>query len=145
MFIHFYTHDILIFFKNYDKNSLNINVPFAIGPSLNAFNWIFLSNPFLYFVWISNNNTHQRFNNIFHILSFKITKSTLLNQTWWGLSNNIKNAPKFQYNFQSWFFKNFNGKNGSIINRFHTIVPNIINQVGAPLFIENFLMISSIS
>ncbi len=38
MFIHFYTHDILIFVLNYDKNSLNNNVPYAIGPSLNAFN-----------------------------------------------------------------------------------------------------------
>ncbi len=29
-------------------------------------------------------------------------------------------------------------KNGSIINRFHAIAPNILNQVVAPLFIENF-------
>jgi hypothetical protein len=50
--------------------------------------WIFLPKLVLQFFWISNNNTHQKFNNIFHILSFKITKSTLLNQTWWGLSNN---------------------------------------------------------
>jgi hypothetical protein len=48
--------------------------------------------------------THQKFNNIVHILGFKITKSTLLNQTWWRLSNNAKNAPKFQYSFQSLFF-----------------------------------------
>ncbi len=34
----FNTHDILIFVLNYDKNSLNNNVPYAIGPSLNAFN-----------------------------------------------------------------------------------------------------------
>jgi len=27
MFIHFYAHDILIFVLNYDKNSLNNNVP----------------------------------------------------------------------------------------------------------------------
>jgi hypothetical protein len=26
--------------------------------------------------------THQKFNNIIHILGLKITKSTLLNQTW---------------------------------------------------------------
>jgi len=49
--------------------------------------------------------THQKFNNIVHILSLKITKSTLLNQTWSRLSNNTKNVPKFQYSFQSWFFK----------------------------------------
>jgi hypothetical protein len=47
MFIHFYAHNIFIFLKNYDKNSLNTNVPYVIGPSLNAFNWIFLPNPFL--------------------------------------------------------------------------------------------------
>ncbi len=51
--------------------------------------------------------THQNFNNIVHISGFKITKSALLNQTCWKLSNNTKNAPKFQYSFQSWFFKNF--------------------------------------
>jgi hypothetical protein len=55
-------------------------------------------------------HTHQKFNNIVHILGLKITKSTLLNQTWWGLSNNTKNAPKFQYSFQSWFFKKFTEK-----------------------------------
>jgi hypothetical protein len=49
-------------------------------------------------------------NNIVHILGLKIMKSTLLNQTWWGLSNNTKNAPKFQYYFRSWFFKKFNEK-----------------------------------
>ncbi len=38
MFIHFYTNDILIFVKTYDKNSLNTNVPYVIGPSFNAFN-----------------------------------------------------------------------------------------------------------
>jgi hypothetical protein len=54
--------------------------------------------------------THQKFNNIVHILGVKITKSTSLNQTWWRLSNNTKNAPKFQYSFQSWFFKTFNEK-----------------------------------
>jgi hypothetical protein len=54
--------------------------------------------------------THQNFNNIVHILDLKITKSTLLNQTWWGLSNNTKNTPKFQYSFQFWFFKKFNEK-----------------------------------
>jgi len=53
--------------------------------------------------------THQIFN-IVHILGLKITKSTLLNQTWWGLSNNTKNTPKFQYSFQFWFFKKFNEK-----------------------------------
>jgi len=53
--------------------------------------------------------THQKFNDIVHILGLKITKSTLLNQTWWGLSNNTKNAPKFQY-IQPWFFKKFNEK-----------------------------------
>jgi hypothetical protein len=37
MFIHFYTHVVLIFL-NYDKNSLNSNVPYVIGPNLNAFN-----------------------------------------------------------------------------------------------------------
>ncbi len=42
MFIQFYIHDVLIFFINDDKNSLNINVPYVIGPSLNAFNLIFL-------------------------------------------------------------------------------------------------------
>ncbi len=47
MFIHFYTHDILIFVQNYDKNSLNINVPCVIGPSADALNWIFLPNLFL--------------------------------------------------------------------------------------------------
>ncbi len=47
MFIHFYTHDILIFVQNCDKNSLNIIVPCVIGLSVNAFNWFFLPNPFL--------------------------------------------------------------------------------------------------
>jgi len=55
-------------------------------------------------------HTHQKFNNIVHILGLKIMKSILLNQTWWGLSNNTKNAPKFQYSFQSWFLKKFNEK-----------------------------------
>jgi hypothetical protein len=58
MFIHFYTHDILIFVLSYDKNSLYTIVPYVIAPSLNAFNWIFLSNPFLQFVWISSNKTY---------------------------------------------------------------------------------------
>jgi hypothetical protein len=53
---------------------------------------------------------HQKLNNIVHILSLKIMKSTLLNQTWWRLSNNTKNAPNFQYSFQSWFFKKINEK-----------------------------------
>jgi len=47
---------------------------------------------------------HQKFN-IVHILGLKIMKSTLLNQTWRGLSNNTKNTPKFRYKFQSWFLK----------------------------------------
>jgi hypothetical protein len=47
---------------------------------------------------------HQKFINIVHILCLKITKSTLLNQTRWGFSNNTKNAPKFQYSFQFWFW-----------------------------------------
>jgi hypothetical protein len=34
----FYTYDILIFVLKYDKNSLNTNVHYVIGPSLNAFN-----------------------------------------------------------------------------------------------------------
>jgi len=52
-----------------------------------------------------------KFNNIVHILSLKITKSKLLNQTRWVLSNNTKNFPKFQYSFQFWFsFKNFDEK-----------------------------------
>jgi hypothetical protein len=38
MFIHFYARDILIFVLNYDKNSQNINVPYVIGLTLNAFN-----------------------------------------------------------------------------------------------------------
>jgi hypothetical protein len=54
--------------------------------------------------------THQKFNNIVHILGLKIMKSTLLNQTWWGLSNNTNNTPKFQYSFQSRFFKKINEK-----------------------------------
>jgi hypothetical protein len=55
--------------------------------------------------------THQKFNkNIVHILGLKIMKSTLLNQTSWGLSSNTKNAPKFQCSFQSWYFKKFNEK-----------------------------------
>ncbi len=54
--------------------------------------------------------THQKINNIVHILGLKITKSTLLNQTWWGLSNNTNNAPKFQYSFQSWFFQKIQKK-----------------------------------
>jgi hypothetical protein len=37
-------------------------------------------------------------------------KSTLLNQTWWGFSNNTKDAPKFEYNFQFWFYLFFNEK-----------------------------------
>ncbi len=65
-------HDILIFVSNYDKSSLNTNLPYVIGPSLNAFNWIFLPNLFLQFVWISNNNTHQKINNIVHILGPKL-------------------------------------------------------------------------
>jgi hypothetical protein len=115
------------------ENWLNINVFFAIGPS-----W-------MHSIEFSNNNTHYKFNNNFHILGLKITKSTLLNQAWWRLPNNTNNAPKFQYSFQSWFFKNFQWKNGSIINRFHTIAPNVLNQVSAPLVIEFFLMISSIT
>jgi len=47
-----------LFIFKYDKKSLNINVPYVIGPSLNAFNWIFLPNPFLQFLKISNDNTH---------------------------------------------------------------------------------------
>jgi hypothetical protein len=93
------------------KNSLNANEPYVIGPSLNAFNWIFLPNPFCnLFEFLTTICTHQKFNNIVHILNLKITKSTLLNQTWWGLSNNTKNAPKFQYSFQFWFFEKFNEK-----------------------------------
>jgi len=42
MFIHFYTHDILIFVLNCDKNTLNTNVPYING--------IFLPNMFLQFV-----------------------------------------------------------------------------------------------
>jgi hypothetical protein len=38
MFIQFFIHDILIFVLNYDKISLNTNVPYVIGPRLNAFN-----------------------------------------------------------------------------------------------------------
>jgi len=58
MFIHFYTHNILIFVLNYDKNSLlNNNVPYVIGQV-----WMhsikFSFQPLLQFVWISNNNTH---------------------------------------------------------------------------------------
>ncbi len=87
-----------------------MNVPYAIGPSLNAFNWIFLPNLFFQFFWTSNNNIHQNFNSIILILGLKITKSTLLNQTWWGFSNNTKNVPKFQYNFESWLFKKINEK-----------------------------------
>jgi hypothetical protein len=49
--------------------------------------------------------THQKFNNIVHIWAFKIMKSTLLKQTWWGLSNNTNNAPKFQYIFNLGFSK----------------------------------------
>ncbi len=52
--------------------------------------------------------THQKFNNIVHILGLKIAKSTSLNETWWRLSKNTKEAPKFQYSSQSWFFKKFN-------------------------------------
>jgi hypothetical protein len=40
--------------------------------------------------------THEKFNNIVHILGLKITKSILSNQTWWRLSNNTENTPKFQ-------------------------------------------------
>ncbi len=134
---------LFFFYFNYDKNSLNSNVPYVIGPNLNALNWIFLPNLFLQFFWISNNNTHYYFNNIVHILGLKITKSTLLNQPWWKLSNNTKKAPIFQYNFFSFFLIQW--KNVLIINRIHTIIPNILNQVGAPVFIENFLMISLIA
>jgi len=31
-------------------------------------------------------------------------ETMLFNQTWRGLSNNTKNAPIFQYKFQSWVF-----------------------------------------
>jgi len=145
MCIHFYTHYILIFVWNYDKNSLNINVPYVIGPSLNAFNWIFLPTPFCnFFEFPTTIRTHQKFNNIVHILGLKITKSTLWNQTWWGLPNNTKNAPNFQYSIQSWFFQKIQWKNDSIFNRFHTVALNNLNQVVAPLFIEIVLMISSI-
>jgi hypothetical protein len=58
MFIHFYTHDILIYIFNYDNNSLNTNVHYVIGPNLNAFNWVFFPNLFLQFVWISNFDTY---------------------------------------------------------------------------------------
>jgi hypothetical protein len=37
IFIHIYRHDILIFVLNYDKKSLNNNVPYVIDLSLNAF------------------------------------------------------------------------------------------------------------
>jgi len=49
--------------------------------------------------------THQKFNNIVHILGLKITKSTLLNQTWRGLSNNTKNTPNFNIVFNLGFSK----------------------------------------
>jgi hypothetical protein len=62
------------------------------------------------FEFLTTIPTHQKFNNIVHILGLKITKSTLLNQIWWRLSNNTKNAPKFQYSFQSWFLKKINEK-----------------------------------
>jgi hypothetical protein len=77
-----------------------MNVPYVIGP-----NWIFLPNLFLQFVWIFNNNTHQKFNNIIQILGLKITKSTLLNQTWWGLSNNTKKTPNSNIVFNLGFPK----------------------------------------
>jgi hypothetical protein len=38
MFIDFYTHDMLIFVLNYDKNSINTILPYVNVPSLNAFN-----------------------------------------------------------------------------------------------------------
>jgi len=31
MFIHFYTHDILIFVKTYDKNSLTLMYPMSLA------------------------------------------------------------------------------------------------------------------
>jgi hypothetical protein len=61
------------------------------------------------FEFLTTIHTHQKFNNIVHILGLKITKSTLLNQIRWGFSNNTKNAPS-SYSFQSWFFKKFNEK-----------------------------------
>jgi hypothetical protein len=51
-------------------------------------------------------HTHQKFNNIVYILDLKITKSTLLNQTWWGLSNNTKKALSSNIVFNLGFSKN---------------------------------------
>jgi hypothetical protein len=109
MFIHFYTHDILIFVLNYDKNSLNINVPYVICPSLNAFNWIFSPNPFLQFDWISNNNTYpqkiQQYCSHFRFQNYKINfiKLKLVR-----VFQQYQEHP--QYSFQSWFFKKINKK-----------------------------------
>jgi hypothetical protein len=73
---------------------------------------------FLQFVWISSNKPTQI--NIFHTLALKIVKQTLLNLTYWELSNNTMNALKFQYSFQFGFHLILIKKNGSIINSFHT-------------------------
>jgi hypothetical protein len=42
--------------------------------------------------------------NIFHVLALKIVKWTLLNLIRQGLSKNSKNASKFQYSCQFWFY-----------------------------------------
>jgi hypothetical protein len=75
--------------------------------------------------------THQKFNNIFHILGLKIMKSTLLNQTWWRFST-IQKMPS---NSNIVFNLGFEWKYGSIITKFHIVAPNDLNQVIAPLFI----------
>jgi hypothetical protein len=61
---------------------------------------------FLQFFWISNTNTHQKFNSIVHILGLKITKSTLLNQTLWGFFDNTKSALNYNIVFDLGFSKN---------------------------------------
>jgi hypothetical protein len=50
---------------------------------------------FLQFVWIFSNKIHLNVN-IFDTLALKIVKQTLWNLAQWGLSNNTKNAPKFE-------------------------------------------------
>jgi hypothetical protein len=75
MFMHFFTHDILIFVLNYDKNSSNTNVPYAIGP-MHSIEFSFQT-PFCnLFEFPTTIHTHQKFNNIVHIVSFLVKCSS---------------------------------------------------------------------
>ncbi len=69
------------------------------------------------------NKIHSKIN-ISGILALKIVKQTLLNLTPQELFNKRQKHLQIPINFfQFWFSKKIIGKNGSIINSFHTIAP----------------------